>query len=212
MGEQLTDISEMNISTEEKIKLAAARVFTKKGYDATTTRDIADMAGIKLGSLHYYYRSKEKLFQIVTQEPIIKMASIQKVVFLDNIPLYEKIRKAAEQYVDFFVENPLIPMFIISESEKNPDRLYDIMDFRTIDEEISKELKKLNEEGIIREISVENFIGDLIGLLCFPFMAKLSMMYSFQHDEAAYKEWLISRKEHIPELLINYLYINPPEE
>ena len=59
---------EKNPSTEEKIKEAARRVFTKKGYAATRTRDIAEESGYNLALINYYFRSKEKLFDIVMLE------------------------------------------------------------------------------------------------------------------------------------------------
>ena len=63
MDEQLN--REINLSTEEKFKEAARIVFTKKGYAATKTRDIAEQAGLNLALLNYYFRSKEKLFEII---------------------------------------------------------------------------------------------------------------------------------------------------
>ena len=49
----------------KKIKQAARKLFTEKGFDAVKTRDIAAEAGINLALLNYYFRSKEKLFEIV---------------------------------------------------------------------------------------------------------------------------------------------------
>ena len=54
-----------DLSTEQKIKNAARKVFTEKGYAATRTRDIAEAAGINLALLNYYFRSKQKLFEEV---------------------------------------------------------------------------------------------------------------------------------------------------
>ncbi len=59
---------EINASTEEKIKEAARRVFTQKGYAATRTRDIAEESGLNLALINYYFRSKEKLFDIIMLE------------------------------------------------------------------------------------------------------------------------------------------------
>ena len=50
----------VDISTEDKIKQAALKLFTKKGYAATRTRDISEAAGINLALLNYYFRSKER--------------------------------------------------------------------------------------------------------------------------------------------------------
>ena len=63
---------EVDLSTEEKIKEAAKKVFLKKGYAATRTRDIAEEAGINLALLNYYFRSKEKLFDLIMLEKLEK--------------------------------------------------------------------------------------------------------------------------------------------
>ena len=64
---------ETNLSTEEKFKEAARVVFTRKGYAATKTRDIAEEAGLNLALLNYYFRSKEKLFEIIMLEKITQL-------------------------------------------------------------------------------------------------------------------------------------------
>src|SRR5271154_299968 len=61
-------IKKPDLTAEEKIKEAARNVFTRKGFAATRTRDIAEEAGINLALLNYYFRSKEKLFEIVMLE------------------------------------------------------------------------------------------------------------------------------------------------
>lgn len=55
-------------TTEEKIKIAARKLFTRKGFAAVKTRDIAEEAGINLALLNYYFRSKEKLFKLIMEE------------------------------------------------------------------------------------------------------------------------------------------------
>ena len=57
-----------DISTEERIKAAARKVFHQKGFAGTRTRDIAEEAGINHAMLNYYFRSKEKLFEMVMME------------------------------------------------------------------------------------------------------------------------------------------------
>jgi AcrR family transcriptional regulator len=54
---------ETSVTTEERIKQAAVKVFQAKGYGAARTRDIAEEAGINLALLNYYFRSKERLFE-----------------------------------------------------------------------------------------------------------------------------------------------------
>ena len=64
------EVKTLDVSTEEKIKEAARVVFHKKGYAATRTRDIAEEADINLALLNYYFRSKEKLFDLIMVETL----------------------------------------------------------------------------------------------------------------------------------------------
>ena len=52
-------------STEDEIVLAAYAVFLLYGYHGTTLQQIAVKAGVNKSAIHYYYRSKEKLYKIV---------------------------------------------------------------------------------------------------------------------------------------------------
>ena len=194
------------MKTEEKIKRAAAKVFTQKGYKETTTRDIAEAAQVKLGSLHYYFRSKEKLFQIVAEEAMGEFAKIMDQVFRDNLPLEEKIRQYCQQYTDFFSENPFIPMFILSESERNPDNLYKMADFKSVDDRLRVQLEKAIEAGEIRPISTEDFIANLVGMTIFPFLSKHMMCYAASISEQEFEAMIERRKELVPEMIISYLF------
>src|SRR6185436_3056815 len=108
-------------TTEEKIKLAARKVFTKKGFSAARTRDIAEQAGINLSLLNYYFRSKEKLFHQVIME---KAQQIFGVLFPilnnDAISLDEKIDLIVVNYIELLKQNPDLPMFVLSELKNHP--------------------------------------------------------------------------------------------
>src|SRR5688500_7452128 len=87
-------------STEEKIKEAARKVFTKKGYAATRTRDIAEEADINLALLNYYFRSKEKLFDIVMTENLQQLLMVLKGVLHDqNSSLADKVTAIVANYI-----------------------------------------------------------------------------------------------------------------
>jgi AcrR family transcriptional regulator len=87
----------LDLSTEEKIKEAAGIVFTKKGYGNARTRDIAEEAGINLALLNYYFRSKEKLFNIVMAERIDKLFGVLVPILNDeSTTLEEKLEKITE--------------------------------------------------------------------------------------------------------------------
>src|SRR6187455_1667961 len=99
--------AEADLSTEEKIKSAARLVFTKKGYAATRTRDIAEESGINLALLNYYFRSKEKLFHIVMEEKFQKLFGTIAPILMDNTTTLEKkVELFASTYIHMLSENP----------------------------------------------------------------------------------------------------------
>src|SRR5882762_9031481 len=111
-------------SAEEKIKEAARKLFTQKGFAATRTRDIAEEAGINLALLNYYFRSKKKLFDIIILESLQGFAkSLMDIFNNDKTSLEIKIETFAERHIDLLIKNPGIPLFILSELRENPDLL-----------------------------------------------------------------------------------------
>jgi len=94
-------------STEEKIKEAARIVFTSKGYAATKVRDIAAQANINLALVNYYFRSKEKLFDLIMAETMKKLFDkIKPVINDETTTLNEKISGIVDNYLELLLENP----------------------------------------------------------------------------------------------------------
>ncbi len=197
-------------STEERIKEAAARVFVKKGYAATKTRDIADEAGINIASLHYYYRSKDKLFQIVIGEALKKFSKVLDETFNSDRPLDVKIKTFVSKFIDFFKDNPFVPLFILSESQNNPEKVEQMLaDQKTVDK-LKEQLDGLADKGVIRRMHIAHFMMNVVGMTVFPFVSKPLMMRKLKLSPEEYKELLEERKKIVPDILIRYLYLEPP--
>src|SRR5258707_706765 len=99
---------------------AAKKLFTQKGFAATRTRDIAEEAGINLALLNYYFRSKEKLFNIVMVDNFRQFIRGISVNLLDETAsIAEKIKRLVTAYIDFLSVNPDLPIFIINEIRSN---------------------------------------------------------------------------------------------
>jgi AcrR family transcriptional regulator len=97
-------------STEDKILLAASKVFTEKGFSGTRTRDIAEEAGINLALLNYYFRTKERLFEQVMKVKIILLfGQIIPIVTNEKTTLEEKIDLASAKYFEILSKNPNLP-------------------------------------------------------------------------------------------------------
>src|SRR3712207_2537327 len=101
-------------NTEQRILQAAKTVFMHRGMAGARMQDIADEAGINKAMLHYYFRSKEKLFEVIFREAIGKfLPKINATIALD-CSLFEKIHIFCREYITVLMENPYIPLFIIN--------------------------------------------------------------------------------------------------
>src|ERR1700733_13912192 len=124
MAKKAKEAIEKNTSTEEKIKEAARRVFTQKGYAATRTRDIAEESGLNLALINYYFRSKEKLFDVIMLEHLqLFIHSVMGIVNDPATTLQEKIENLISHYIDMLIKNPNIPIFVLSEIHADPKKL-----------------------------------------------------------------------------------------
>lgn len=193
--------SELDKSTEEKIKAAARAIFHRKGYAATRTREIAEEAGINLALLNYYFRSKEKLFHIIMMESMQDF--LKSLISIFNNPessLKEKIESLVEAYTERLLAEPDFPMFILSEVRNNPEafmagnnlrgQLKESVFMRQIAQSMAqKEPNALNPVHIIM---------NLMSLIIFPFISAPMLQGVGQIDQEQYKQLLIERKKLIP--------------
>jgi len=197
-------------STEEKIKVAATKVFVRKGYAATKTRDIAEEAGINIASLHYYFRSKDKLFEIVIGEAMKQFSKGTDEILNNEKPLHEKIKHFVEREVEFFKKNPAIPLFIMAESQNNAEKVGKMIGNQQTLERLELQLSTLAKEGVIRKIHPGQFMMNMVSLTVFPFISRPLVSSKLKITDQEFDELLEERKQMVPEIMINYLYLQKP--
>lgn len=194
--------------TEERIFEAAMAVFEEKGYDAARMQEIADRAGINKSLLHYYFRSKDQLFDIVFNKLFEKMFSKIIGVFLSEKSFEEKIRLYFEEHISFFQQNPTLPIFIMSEISHNPGRLkrrFEVIDYARIRDTVftihSEELRKL---GIEKEDWVQ-FMITVVSFTIFPFAARelVSMFLEQTGYPKGFNDFMDDRKTFAANFVIN---------
>lgn len=187
---------EPDITTEEKIKEAARKVFMKKGYAATRTRDIAEEAGLNLALLNYYFRSKEKLFEIVMMEKVQKLFGILAPILNDNsTTLEKKIEMAATNHIGMLMENPDLPLFVMSEIRNNPERFASKVQAVKLIQE-SHFVKQLKEKR--PDINPLHFVISLLGMVLFPFIAKPVLQEAGNLSAKGFQSMMEERKALIP--------------
>lgn len=188
-------------STEEKIKKAAQIVFHKKGFAAARTRDIAEEAGINLALLNYYFRSKEKLFNIVMIETF--QSFFESVTMIINNPdttFEKKIEQFASGYIDLLLTEPDIPIFIISEIRNNPEELLQKMDIKSavFNSVFARQFYEAVNEGRIKDQNFLQFMMNIMGLIVFPFVAKPMLKALSDLTEDQFNKIIEERKTLIP--------------
>lgn len=192
--------AKIDISTEEKLKEAARTVFTRKGYAATTVRDIAAEANINLALVNYYFRSKEKLFDLIMAETIQKLFDkIQKIIDDESSTLTEKVENVADHYISLLLENPELPLFFLSEVMSGSNQLNSMTDNGKMffNSHFVKQLAALQAEGKIKFHPV-NLMMNMIGMIVFPFLARPLLLKSGVLNEQQFRAIVDERKKLIP--------------
>lgn len=195
-------------STEKKILDAAKKVFIRKGMYGARMQEIADEAGINKALLHYYFRSKNKLFEAIFQETFREFVPRAFSILKAEMPFEEKIEKFVSNYIDVVSENPFMPIFIINEINQKPERLSDIANMMSaIKAEISTDLNEKVESGEYRAIDPVQLFSSLISMTVFPFLAKPIIQGAFSYSDEEFAHFLLERKKLIPDMILNYLKI-----
>ena len=186
---------DLDLSTEEKIMEAARKVFTEKGYAAARTRDIAEESGINLALLNYYFRSKEKLFELVMLEKVNKLfGTIIPILSDETTELEEKLEKIAESYIDLLLINPDLPIFVLSEIKRRPEKFAQLVNAK---DRVTKSV--FMKQLLARKLSISPFhiLINLLGITVFPFVAK-PVLSKLIGNEEEYDLLMTQRKELIP--------------
>ncbi|MFL9482900.1 TetR/AcrR family transcriptional regulator [Chitinophagaceae bacterium LWZ2-11] len=186
-----------DLSTEEKIKEAARKVFIKKGFSATRTRDIAEEAGMNLALLNYYFRSKEKLFDIVMLESLQQfLQGMKGVLNNEQLSLNNKINAIVDNYINLLKTHADLPLFILSEIKANPKKLAVNMDVKNI--LIKSHFHTQIAELTAGKINPLHIYMNILGMTVFPFVASPLLKIVGDLKQPDFDALMEERKKMIP--------------
>lgn len=198
------------MNAEARIKEAARKLFTEKGYDAVKTRDIAAEAGINIALLNYYFRSKEKLFDLIMMENMMAFFETIGALFsAKDITHEQKIGLLVEAYIDNLLKNPNLPVFILNESRKNPKRIMEMIKASKItharDKFLEETAASANNKNNLHSF---HLMANMMGFIVFPFAAAPMLQMITGVNEKQFRELMQERKALIPKWIKK---INRPE-
>jgi len=197
----------IDTSTEEKIKEAARVVFTSKGYAATKVRDIAAEADINLALVNYYFRSKEKLFELIMAETIQKLFDkIQPIIYNESTTLTEKLEDIVDHYLELLLENPDLPLFVVNEIMSGSNKLPQMTNNGKLflNSHFAKQIMALGQEGKIKFHPL-NIMMNLIGMMVFPFLARPLVLRSGALKPEEFRKIIEERKKLIPLWIVSII-------
>lgn len=194
-------------STENQILEAAREVFLEKGYDGTRMQEIANRAGINKALLHYYFRSKEKLFMGIFVEAISKLVPQMHEAIQSQVNFKQLISVFVTFYHEIMYENQNLPLFVMREIHRMPEILVKMMKEKGFDFNLLKFL--INKEvqlGHIRQIDPIQFMVSLLGMCFFPFIGMpIIKGVMMDNDSEKLNEFFENRKDFIIEFTLKAL-------
>ena len=193
--------------TELKIRDAAKSLFLKKGYSATTTRDIAQESQINLALLNYYFTSKRRLFEIIMFETLYDFLNKMVEVYNDEeTTIREKIELASSKYIDMIIAEPLLPTFILNELKNNPTNFLKMPTAKVImKSQLVSQYKDGVKKGVYKKVDPIHFITNILSLIVFPFICSPIIMKMEKLNKKDFNKMMTQRKKLIPEWIIQMI-------
>jgi TetR/AcrR family transcriptional regulator len=191
-------------STEEQILIAARKVFTEKGMDGARMQEIADLAGINKALLHYYFRSKERLFEAIFIEAFSRFFQKLMDILKTEQSIMFKMSSIVDHYLDILIQNPFLPIFILNEVNRDPARMQNMMKSSGFNPlEIEKFMAEMQSKGILSSFDSRHTIINLISLSVFPHLSKAIMKPLFFADnDELWNKFMKERKDIILKVLM----------
>ncbi len=225
-------MTKQDVQTDQIILEAARKVFQRSGFGGARMQEIADEAGINKASLHYYYRSKNKLFQTVFREDIqLFLVPLVGILRDPSLSLEVRIRTFVGSYIKTLTENPGLPLFIMQELSSNPGRLISLLEQNVpgigdrYDEASAerpdgehgvretmflgvfiRQIRHGMESGELNKVDPEQYILSMISMCVFPFVGRPMIRLLLGKDEQEYRDFLMDRESEIIEYLLRVLF------
>ena len=187
--------STQEAGTEARILRAAEEVFLRDGYDGARMQVIAETAGINKALLHYYSRSKEKLFEQIMLRLLSQFLPQVTAAFTADMSAHQRMEAFVGAYLNLLRSNPQLPLFILHSLNRHPEFVAYVP--RNLYEVIAGFLKQEMGAGNIRRVDPDQFLLSILGMCIFPFVARPMAMHMMHKTEDEYNALLNKRKAEI---------------
>lgn len=192
---------ELDLSSKEKILNAARRVFIRNGSRGARMQEIADEAGINKALLHYYFKNKEGLFELVFNDAFSEFIPKIYSIFSGDGSVMEKIERYVETHLDLLIKKPDLPMFVLNEMQRDPERFFsgilNKMPGAPPFEFFLKQIEEEMKDGKIRTMNPRDLWMNVMSMTVFPFIGEPMLKKFLIINSEEYRILLTKRKESI---------------
>lgn len=196
---------------ENKIIDAARAVFIERGYAETSMSEIAARVGINRPALHYYFRTKDKMFQAVFGSIVSSVVpKVFEALMHKEKSIEERIEIIVDAYYAVFLENPRLPMFLLRELNRNPELLINTLQELNVINTVRNALASLQEEmneDKLNRVPLQFIFYNFYSLISFPFLTMDISSKVFENDEKQFKMMLAEWKQNIIAQMQNLLEV-----
>ena len=184
-------------STQSRILTEAVTIFQQKGLHGARMQEIADKAGINKAMLHYYFKTKEELFQQVFQQALDLFIAKIELILTSELPLAQIVSQYVDHTLDALSANPTIPAFVLHEINRDPQRMSDVFagNQRINLAQFAEHFPSADE--------AQQFFTDMVALCVYPFVAQPMLEKVLDLTPTAYLQFIQQRKKHIKDRLLN---------
>lgn len=201
---------ERNQNIEKRILWVAERLFLEKGFNGTSTTEIAKTVGCNQTLIHYYFRTKEKLFWDVFAPKVEQVVEYLDAPLDESIDFIERIRNVVDFYFGILELDERLAPFIVNELLMNPGRWDKFRDRYLRNESRSSAFDRFEsmvedeiKEGHIRSIKAIDLLMNIMSLTISAFIVAPKGFASGECDSNLRKAYLDARRDDIKNLIVN---------
>ena len=205
------DAVDKHPDTEQLILEAAEQEFLNKGFEGARTTAIAEKAGVTHAMLHYYFRTKEKLFNRIIESKSSGMRGVM-FGFIENeeMPLLERVEQSMRRHFAFIEKNPDLPLFLINELRRGDSKVLEHILFNKdaaheIKRSLQKAIDEAAERGECKHVDAQMLILDILSLNVALFIAKPLIERVFADIYEPQEDFLHRRLEENIKTILNKL-------
>ena len=198
-------------SMEQTILEVAERLFLEKGFALTSTTEIAKEAGCNQALVHYYFRTKDNLFNTIFEQKFrMLFEHLYASQNFEDIPFSEKVRHAVESHFDLLTKNPKLPLLVATELSRLPENLQNLRNklqavpfelFTKLNNELQQEIAT----GRARNIELMDIIITMVTLNAGLFILQPIASCIMQLDDEQVKALLAHRRNENVQVILNYI-------